>query len=81
VRLNCLRRLAMSDDWDFSEGLPKYGIRWNVAVPMADGYWTPRHLAGQEIARLNMDEHTYQELASALEDDSIWEEEAPVPTE
>lgn len=32
------------------EGLPRYGLRWNgpqqpLAVPMADGYWTPWHLA------------------------------------
>jgi hypothetical protein len=32
------------------EGLPRYGIRWDgpdqpLAVPMADGYWTPWHLA------------------------------------
>lgn len=32
------------------KGLPRYGIRWNgpqqpLAVPMADGYWTPHHLA------------------------------------
>ena len=31
-------------------GLPRYGLRWNgpdkpLAVPMADGYWTPCHLA------------------------------------
>lgn len=30
--------------------LPRYGLRWNgpgqpVSVPMADGYWTPFHLA------------------------------------
>lgn len=33
-------------------GLPRYGLRWNgpsqpLAVPMADGYWTPWHLADQ----------------------------------
>lgn len=31
-------------------GLPRYGLRWNgpsepLSVPMADGYWTPWHLA------------------------------------
>lgn len=40
------------------EGLPRYGLRWNgpqqpVAVPMADGYWTPWHLA--ERIGLNRD--------------------------
>jgi hypothetical protein len=35
------------------EGLPRYGLRWNgpeepLAVPMADGYWTPWHLAQRE---------------------------------
>lgn len=30
--------------------LPRYGLRWNgpglpVSVPMADGYWTPFHMA------------------------------------
>lgn len=34
------------------EGLPRYGLRWNgpqqpLAVLMADGYWTPWHLADQ----------------------------------
>lgn len=34
------------------DGLPRYGLRWNgpqqpLAVPMADGYWTPWHLADQ----------------------------------
>lgn len=34
------------------EGLPRYGIRWNgpqqpIAVPLADGYWTPWHLASR----------------------------------
>lgn len=37
------------------EGLPRYGIRWNgpeepLAVPMADGYWTPWHLAARYSA-------------------------------
>ena len=35
---------------DEGGGLPRYGLRWNgptepVAVPLADGYWTPWHLA------------------------------------
>lgn len=35
------------------EGMPRYGLRWNgpsqpVSVPMADGYWTPWHLADAE---------------------------------
>lgn len=34
------------------DGLPRYGLRWNgptqpLTVPMADGYWTPWHLAAQ----------------------------------
>lgn len=39
------------------KGLPRYGIRWNgpqqpLAVPMADGYWTPHHLAEAKIELL-----------------------------
>lgn len=35
-------------------GLPRYGLRWNgpeapLAVPMADGYWTPFHLAQRQL--------------------------------
>lgn len=35
--------------------LPRYGLRWNgpgqpVSVPMADGYWTPFHLALEAAA-------------------------------
>ena len=38
-------------------GLPRYGLRWNgpqqpLSVPMADGYWTPWHLAYGEIEAL-----------------------------
>jgi hypothetical protein len=38
------------------DGLPRYGIRWNgptapIAVPMADGYWTPWHLADAAYRR------------------------------
>ena len=34
--------------------LPRYGIEWvgprkPIAVPMDDGYWTPWHLANQEL--------------------------------
>lgn len=36
------------------DGVPRYGIRWNgptqpISVPMADGYWTPWHLADSEV--------------------------------
>ncbi|WP_433860676.1 hypothetical protein [Pseudomonas thivervalensis] len=39
------------------EGLPRYGLRWNgpqqpLAVPMADGYWTPWHLADRLKAEI-----------------------------
>lgn len=39
------------------DGMPRYGLRWNgprqpVSVPMADGYWTPWHLAEAECERL-----------------------------
>lgn len=39
------------------EGMPRYGLRWNgpkqpVSVPMADGYWTPWHLAEAECEQL-----------------------------
>ena len=38
------------------EGLPRYGLRHNgkmpMSVPMADGYWTPWHLANTEVERL-----------------------------
>jgi hypothetical protein len=35
--------------------LPRYGIEWvgprkPIAVPMDDGYWTPWHLANQELS-------------------------------
>lgn len=38
------------------EGLPRYGLRWNgptkpLAVPLADGYWTPWHLADAAYRR------------------------------
>lgn len=37
-------------------GLPRYGLRWNgpsdpASVPMADGYWTPWHLASDAYRR------------------------------
>jgi len=37
-------------------GLPRYGLRWSgptqpLAVPMADGYWTPWHLAELALLR------------------------------
>ena len=37
-------------------GLPRYGLRWNgpsdpASVPMADGYWTPWHLASGAYRR------------------------------
>lgn len=39
------------------DGMPRYGLRWNgprqpVSVPMADGYWTPWHLAEAECEHL-----------------------------
>lgn len=39
------------------DGLPRYGLRWNgptepLPVPMADGYWTPWHLAERYRARV-----------------------------
>lgn len=45
------------------DGLPRYGLRWNgpsqpLSVPMDDGYWTPWHLA-------------YQQVESALEREQI----------
>lgn len=45
------------------DGLPRYGLRWNgpsqpLSVPMNDGYWTPWHLA-------------YQQVESALEREQI----------
>ena len=53
------------------EGLPRYGLRWNgptepLAVPMADGYWTPWHLAARvgEDAR---SDSTRESLQTQLE--------------
>ena len=42
------------------EGLPRYGLRHNgqsmpMSVPMADGYWTPYHLAIAEVEALRAD--------------------------
>lgn len=42
------------------EGLPRYGLRLNgpqqpLSVPMADGYWTPWHLAHAEVEALRKD--------------------------
>ena len=39
------------------EGLPRFGLQWNgptspLSVPMNDGYWTPWHLANDEIDQL-----------------------------
>lgn len=58
------------------EGMPRYGLRWNgpqqpVAVPMADGYWTPWHLAETECDTLR------QQLAER--DATIERLEAGVP--
>ena len=42
-------------------GLPRYGVTWQEGVssplltPMADGYWTPWHLAAQAIAARQSD--------------------------
>jgi hypothetical protein len=40
------------------EGLPRYGIQWNgpkspLSVVMDDGYWTPWHLANQELSAVS----------------------------
>lgn len=56
------------------EGLPRYGLRWNgpqqpLAVPMADGYWTPWHLAGQlkaENEALRKELADWQEIVAAI---------------
>ena len=39
------------------EALKRYGVRWMgaytpICVPMDDGYWTPWHVANEEVARL-----------------------------
>lgn len=46
------------------DGLPRYGLRWNgptepLPVPMADGYWTPWHLAERYRARLETAGHAH----------------------
>jgi len=44
---------------DIGDGsIRRYGIKWNgpqqpLALPMGDGYWTPWHIATEEIGRLN----------------------------
>lgn len=48
------------------DGLTRYGIRWNgpsqpLSVPMADGYWTPWHLASAAVERQR------EEVFSALD--------------
>ncbi|WP_439878887.1 hypothetical protein [Pseudomonas prosekii] len=61
------------------EGLPRFGLRWNspqqpLAVAMADGYWTPWHLAEQLRAQnaglktgYEAYEQTVKELRAELE--------------
>lgn len=53
------------------ESLPRYGLRWNgpqqpVAVPMADGYWAPWHLADQIQAENECFEEGMRSIASSL---------------
>jgi hypothetical protein len=50
---------------------PRYGIRWNgpkepLAVPMSDGYWTPWHLASNEIEETHL---SYKKVLNDLSAD------------
>jgi hypothetical protein len=47
--------------------LPRYGLRWNgpgqpVSVPMEDGYWTPFHLALEELEVHQADAERYRDI-------------------
>lgn len=47
--------------------LPRYGLRWNgpgqpVSVPMEDGYWTPFHLALDEVEVQQADAERYRDI-------------------
>lgn len=52
------------------EGMPRYGLRWNgpsqpVSVPMADGYWTPWHLAEAERDTLRQQLEAITDISSS----------------
>lgn len=53
-----------------NERLMRYGIKWNgprepIATPMDDGYWTPWHVANDEIERLTRERDEYKKLYDA----------------
>lgn len=63
---------------DDGDGLPRYGLRWDgplappspLPVPMADGYWTPWHLAERYRARV-------AELEAARGEPVAWRIDCP----
>lgn len=51
--------------------LDRYGIQWNgptepLPVPMSDGYWTPWHIANDELQRLKEELDNVSHLARFL---------------